>query len=82
MSAKPEFPKTVARNSKRVDAIFAAATNCNAWSLANGFRGTETSAAWIREQFDNGGKLIDNGAGAFQVNIHSNLWFTFNAPGV
>ena len=76
------YPKTVARNSKRVAAIFAAATNGSAYSLSNGFSGTEVSNEHIRKQLvDGAAKLVDQGAGRFMVRCHSNLWFEFNAPG-
>lgn len=81
----PMTLKTVPRNTNRAKAILAAATNCRAYSLSNGFSGTETTADWIAKQLHDPqcpGKLVDQGAGSFCVRVHSNLWFEFNAVGV
>lgn len=74
--------KTIARNrTKAIDAIFANATGCRAYTLSNGFIGQECDARFAREALErsHSGKLQDEGEGRYCVHIHSNSWYQFRS---
>lgn len=70
--------KTIRRNSKRIKNLIQNAKFCRAYSLSNGFSGTEVALDRLPGLFET---FVDRSArfsgddDSVTVQIHSNLWY-------
>jgi hypothetical protein len=68
---------TIRKNTRRAREVFASATGCRVYTLANYFRGEEVDPSYADKALatNSHAKLSETSDGRFVVHVHSNLWY-------
>ena len=78
---EPITIRTIARNSRHAQEVLAHVSNCKCYAEYNYFQGEDCDSSmpgYILDRFPRA-KLRDRGKGVYHVDVHSNLWYVFQA---